>query len=66
MLLLWGWAAAISLGSVSFVFFEARFAAAILVVMLGTAAALTVLLPRVVVGGRRPQEIGDEPRSPRQ
>lgn len=66
VLLLWGWAAAISLGSVSFVFFEARFAAAILVVMLGTAAALTVLLPRVVVGGRRPQEIGVEPRRPRQ
>ena len=31
--------------------------AGILVVLLGTAAALTVLLPRVVVAGRRPQEI---------
>jgi len=57
VLLLWGWAAAISLGSVSFVFFRAELAAGILVVMLGTAAALTVLLPRVVVAGRRPQEI---------
>lgn len=64
VLLLWGWAAAVSLGSVSFVFFEAQVAAGVLVLMLGTAAALTVLLPRVVVGGRRPQELVDDARSP--
>ena len=55
VLLLWGWAAAISLGSVAFVFFDARIATGIFVIMLGTAAALTLWLPRAVVGGRRPQ-----------
>ena len=57
VLLLWGWAAAVSLGSVSFVFFDPPVALAFVVVMLGTAAALTVWLPRAVVGGRGPQEI---------
>lgn len=65
VLLLWGWAAAISFGCVSFVFVEAPLAAGFLVVMVGTAAALTVLLPRVVVGGRRPQEYADRPRTSR-
>ncbi|MDO5503432.1 MAG: MraY family glycosyltransferase [Actinomycetia bacterium] len=54
VLILWAWAAAVSLGSVSFVFLEAALAAGVLVVMLGIAAALTVLLPRVVVGTHRP------------
>ena len=56
VLLLWGWAAAVSLGSVSFVFFDPAVSFGILVVMLGTAAALTVWLPRAVVGSRKPQE----------
>ena len=57
VLLLWGWAAAVSLGSVAFVFWDAAIAASVLVLMLGVAALLTVLLPRVVVGSRRPREI---------
>ena len=57
VLLLWGWAAAVSLGSVSFVFFDPAVSFGILIVMLGTAAALTVWLPRAVVGGRKPQEV---------
>lgn len=64
VLLLWCWAAAVSLGCVSFVFLDAPLAAGILVVMLGTAAALTVLLPRVVVGDRRPQEFAPGPVPP--
>lgn len=55
VLILWAWAAAVSLGSVSFVFLDAPLAAGLLVVMLGVASAFTVLLPRVVVGSRRPQ-----------
>jgi UDP-GlcNAc:undecaprenyl-phosphate GlcNAc-1-phosphate transferase len=55
VLLLWGWAAAISLGSVAFVFFDPVLATGIMVAMLGTAATLTVWLPRAVVAGHRPQ-----------
>ena len=64
VLLLWGWAAAVSLGCVAFVFFEARVAAAMLVVMIGVAAALTVLLPRVTIGDRRPREVPARPAPP--
>ncbi len=66
VLLLWCWAAAISLGCVSFILpgVEPALAAGILVVMLGVAAALTVLLPRVVVGDRRPQDFAPEPVPP--
>ncbi|MDO5501787.1 MAG: MraY family glycosyltransferase [Actinomycetia bacterium] len=55
VLLLWGWAAAVSLGCVAFVFFEPAPAGGILVAMLITAAALTVWLPRAVVGSHRPR-----------
>lgn len=57
VMLLWGWAAAVSLGSVSFVFFEVPVATAVFVVMLLTAAALTIWLPRAVIGDRRPRKI---------
>ena len=64
VLLLWGWAAAVSLGSVSFVFFDPALALGTLVVMLGTAAALTVWLPRAVVGTHKPTRISPAPPAP--
>ncbi|MCA1782419.1 MAG: glycosyltransferase family 4 protein [Dermatophilaceae bacterium] len=64
VLLLWGWAAAASLGSVAFVFFDPAVAGGFFVVMLGTAAALTVWLPRAVVGRRRPQHFASAPPPP--
>ena len=63
VLLLWAWAAAASLGCVAFVFFAPGPAAGVAVLLLGVAAALTVLLPRVVLGSHRPQEVPPEPRS---
>jgi len=63
VMLLWGWAAAVSLGSVSFVFFEPLVAGAIFGVMLLTAAGLTIWLPRAVIGDRRPRPIPHTPGS---
>jgi UDP-GlcNAc:undecaprenyl-phosphate/decaprenyl-phosphate GlcNAc-1-phosphate transferase len=61
VLLLWGWAAAVSLGCVAFVFFVPAVAGVILAVMLATAGALTAWLPRAVVAGHRPQKYPPTP-----
>jgi UDP-GlcNAc:undecaprenyl-phosphate GlcNAc-1-phosphate transferase len=55
VLLLWFWAAAAAVGSVSFVFLPPLAALALLLGMLVTAAALTVWLPRATVAGREPR-----------
>ncbi|HYN29680.1 MAG TPA: MraY family glycosyltransferase [Dermatophilaceae bacterium] len=55
VLLLWFWAAAASVGAVSFVFLPPVAALALLLGMLLTAGGLTLWLPRATVAGREPR-----------
>lgn len=59
VLLLLLWAFVIAMGSVNFIFLDARAAGATLVVMLIVSAALTAWLPRFSAEGRRPKTYDD-------